>query len=105
MKHGNSQSFFLIKYFFISSGLFPFVSGMRKSTKSVPTAQTPPYKKNAPDALMACSMLYSNLVTKKAQSQLNELAMVDAMPLASKEKNSPFITQGKGPKPTEKATM
>ena len=62
---------FCMKKLRMSSFVFPFVSGVRKMTKRAPKRHTAPNMKYPPEGLMASLMLTGNLVTRKAQSQLN----------------------------------
>ena len=86
-----------IKYCFISSGVFPFVSGTMSKTKNIPAAQIEPNKKYKPDACISSSTFGPNLLTTNAHAQLNNAARDDMTPCASLGNNSALTVQGIGP--------
>ena len=86
-----------IKYFFISSGVFPLVSGQRSTTKTIPSAQIAPNRKYNPYAWISFSTSWLNALTINAHPQLNNVAKEDMGPWASFGNNSAFIAQGIGP--------
>lgn len=87
-----------MKCFFISSGVFPFVSGTKKKTTKIPVKQMAPKRKYVPDGSIRSSRFLENLEMRKDENQFQLPATVAAMPLASKAKNSPFIVHGIGPR-------
>ena len=60
-----NSSLFLcdIKYAFISSGLFPFVSGTTNTVNMAQQKDTDAYKKYVPELLIRLEMFVENLVT------------------------------------------
>ena len=87
----------LVKYLFISSGVFPLVSGKKKITKINPNALTAPKRKYKPDVFITSSRLVPNFVTMNAHNQLNPPAIGAMIPCASFGNSSAFIAQGIGP--------